>query len=117
MRVDVAAVAAEHLLAQLLPVGQVAVMRQDHAIGRVHVERLRFFLAGCRASGRIAHLADTGGAGQAAHIAGAEDIAHQAVGLVHVESTAVGGGDAGSILSAMLQQQQAVVNQLVDRRG
>ncbi|MNN67152.1 hypothetical protein D3C81_1827720 [compost metagenome] len=112
-----AAVAAEHFLAQLLPVGQVAVMRQDDAVRGVDVERLRLFLARGRAGGRVAHLADARGARQAAHVAGTENVAHQAVGLVHVESTAVGGGDAGSILSAMLQQQQAVVNQLVDRRG
>src|SRR5207253_11230855 len=63
------------------------------------------------------HLADAGRAGQASHIAGAEHIAHEAVGLVHVESTAVRGCDACSILTAVLQQQQAVVNQLVDGRG
>ncbi len=117
MRIDVAAIAPEHLLAQLLPVGQVAVMREDDAVRRIDVERLGLFLAGGRACGRVAHLADARRARQAAHIARAEHVAHQAVGLVHVESAAVGGRDARGVLTAVLQQQQAVVNQLIDGRG
>ncbi|MNQ92744.1 hypothetical protein D3C85_1081780 [compost metagenome] len=117
MRVDVATVAAEHLLAQLFRVGQVAVVGQDDAVRRAHVERLGFFLARGGAGRRVAHLADAGRARQAAHVAGAEHIAHEAVGLVHVEGAAVGRGDAGCILSAVLQQQQAVIDQLVDRAG
>ncbi len=40
---------------------------------------------------------------------------HQAVRLVQVELTALRGSDAGRILAPMLQQQQAVIEQLVDR--
>ena len=113
--VDVAAVDAEHLVFQLLPVGQVAVVREHDAERRVHVERLGLFFARRGTGRRIAHLADAGGAGQAAHVARAEHVAHHAVGLVHVEIAAVRRGNAGCILTAVLQQQQAVIEQLVDR--
>ena len=52
---------------------------------------------------------------QRAHVARAEDVAHQAAALVHVEGRALGGDDAGGILAAMLQHQQPVIEQLVDR--
>src|SRR3546814_3769175 len=35
--------------------------------------------------------------------------------FVHVEKMTMRGGDAGGILPTMLQQQQAVVDQLIDR--
>ena len=54
-------------------------------------------------------------AGQAAHVARAEHVAHHAVGLVHVEVAAVRRRDAGGVLTAMLQEQQTVIDQLVDR--
>ena len=56
-----------------------------------------------------AHVAE-----QIAHVAGAEHVAHQAVALVHVEGAALAGDDAGRILAAVLQHQQAVIEQLVD---
>ncbi|NYH15252.1 hypothetical protein GGD41_002480 [Paraburkholderia bryophila] len=115
IRIDVAAIDAEHLVFQLLPVGQVAVVREDDAERRVHVERLGFFFARRGTGRRVTHLADTGRAGQAAHVARAEHVAHHAVGLVHVKIAAVRGCDAGGVLTAMLQKQQAVIDQLIDR--
>jgi hypothetical protein len=113
--VDVAAVDPEHLVLQLLPVGQVAVVREDDPERRVHVERLCLGFARRRTGRRIADLADAEGAGQAAHVARAEHVAHHAVRLVHVEIAAVRRRDARCVLTAMLQQQQAVIDQLVDR--
>ena len=113
--VDVAAIDAEHLVFQLPPVGQVAVVREDDAERRVHVERLGFFFARRGTGGRVTDLADTGRAGQAAHVARAEHVAHHAVGLVHVEVAAVRCRDAGGVLTAVLQEQQAVIDQLIDR--
>jgi hypothetical protein len=112
--VDVAAVVLEHLLLELFPVGQVAVVRQRDAERRVDVERLRFFLAR-RTGGWIAAVADTGIALQRTHVTGAEHVAHQAVGLVHGEHAAVIGRDTRCILAAVLQQQQRVIQQLIDR--
>ncbi len=36
---------------------------------------------------------------------------------MHVEGIAFAGGNAGGILTAMLQDHQTVVKQLIDRRG
>ena len=60
-------------------------------------------------------MGDTGVAEQDPHVPGPEHVAHQAIALVHGELPAVRGDDAGRILAAMLQQQQAIVEQLVDR--
>ena len=51
-----------------------------------------------------------------AHVARAEHVAHVALSLVHVEHVAFARDDAGRVLAAMLQEHQAVVEQLVDRR-
>jgi hypothetical protein len=36
---------------------------------------------------------------------------------VHVKGIVLGGHDAGRVLAAMLQDHQAIIEQLVDRRG
>ena len=58
---------------------------------------------------RDAHVAD-----EVAHVAGAEDVAHQPAPLVHVEAVAFGRDDARGILAAMLQHGHPVVQELVD---
>ena len=50
---------------------------------------------------------------QRAHIARAKHIAHQPVVLVQMEGMAVQRGDTGGILTAVLQDLQAVIQQLV----
>ncbi|MCY1559874.1 hypothetical protein D9M68_969550 [compost metagenome] len=90
-------------------------MGEHDAERRIHVERLGLFLAGAGACGGIANLADAGRTRQRAHVARAEDVAHQAMGLVHIELVALRRRDARGVLPAMLQQQQAVIEQLVDR--
>jgi hypothetical protein len=50
---------------------------------------------------------------QVAHVARAEHVLHQARSLVHVEDRAFARDDACRVLTAMLQQQQAVVQHLV----
>ena len=115
--VDVAPIAPEHLLLQGLRVGQVAVVRQRDSERRIHVEGLSFLRVAGRALGRISHLGDTGPARQGAHVACPEDVAHLARALEHVEAVAMHGGDPRGVLAAMLQQQQGVVQQLIDRTG
>jgi hypothetical protein len=68
---------------QRVGVGQVAVVHQHDAEGRVDVERLRLFLVVGIAGRRVAHLAQAHVAGQAAHVARAEHVAHHAARLVH----------------------------------
>ena len=114
--VDVAQVLPEHRLFQLGSVGQVAVVRQHDAVGRVDVERLCFGQVAGRAGGRITHMPDPGIADQGAHVAGAEHVAHHAAAFVHVKAVAVAGHDAGCILSAVLKDLQPVIQELIDGR-
>jgi hypothetical protein len=116
VRVDVPQVLAEHLVLELVGVGQVAVMSEDDPERRVDVERLSFGRVACRAGGRVAAVRDADVARQRAHVARAEYVAHHAVALLHVKGLALAGNDASGVLAAMLQQQQPVVEQLVDGR-
>ena len=110
-----AQVAAADAFAQFGGIGQVAVVRQHDAERRADVKRLRFGAAAGIAGGGIAHVGDAGVAGEIAHVAGAEYVAHHADVFVHVERIVFDGNDAGGVLAAVLQHLQAVVQQLVDR--
>ena len=92
-------------------------MHEDDAVRRVHVERLRLLLALGRALRGVAHVAEADVAEQRAHVARAERLAHLPARLRHVEHGAVGGRDAGRVLAAVLQEEQAVVDLLVDGLG
>ena len=61
-------------------------------------------------------MTDAGIAGELAHVPSAENVAHVARSLVHVKHGAFARDDAGRVLAAMLQQEQAVVQKLIDRR-
>ncbi|MCY1389796.1 hypothetical protein D9M71_46000 [compost metagenome] len=78
--VHVAQIGFVDFLGQLLDVGQVAVVRQGDAVGRVDVERLGLGGTG-RTRGGIAHMADAHAADQALHVALLEDVADQAIVL------------------------------------
>ena len=107
---------AEQLALELFGVGEIAVVAEHDAERRIHVQRLRFRRILSRAGGGIAAVCDADVAEQLAHVACAEHVAHEAAALVHVKRAALGGYDPGRILPAMLQHQQAVVEQLIDRR-
>ena len=83
--VEVSQVALEDTFDDLGDVGEVAVMREDDAVGRVHVERLRFGDGAATGCG-IAHMADAGIAEQLGHVSGVEDICYQAVAFVEIET-------------------------------
>jgi hypothetical protein len=54
-------------------------------------------------------------AGKTAHIAGAKYIAHQPHALMHVEGITLGRGNAGGVLTPVLQQLQPIVEELINR--
>src|SRR6185436_4376827 len=108
-----AAVGHEERAAQLVRIDEVAVVAEDDAERRIHVERLRFGRRRRGARGGIAAMRDAHVAHEVAHVARAEDIAHQALALVHVEAVALGRDDAGCVLAAVLEHRQAVIEQLV----
>ncbi|MPN08604.1 hypothetical protein SDC9_155888 [bioreactor metagenome] len=115
--VGVAMIGVRQFAAQLLGIGEIAVVHHDDTEGRIHVEGLSLFLAGCIARSGIPHLTQTHITGQSTHIAGAEHILHHALGLVHEELAFLLGHDAGCILPTVLQQQQSVINQLIHGCG
>lgn len=113
--VHVAQVGFVDFLGQLLDIGQVAVVRQGNAVGRVDVERLRLRRAGA-AGGRVTHMADADAADQALHVALLEDVADQAVVLAQVQLIVMAGDDTGSVLAAMLEDGERVIQRLIDVR-
>ena len=113
--VDVAVVGVEQLGFELGRVGQVAVVRKHQAKRRVDIKRLRLVFAEGVARRRVTHLPQTDIARQGAHVAGTENVAHHALGLVHEKLAPELRDDARRVLPAMLQQQEAVVNELIDR--
>ena len=114
--VDVTEIELEELALQRLAVRQVAVVRERDAERRIDVERLRFELGGRASRRRIAAVADADVAEEIAHVARAEHVADVAARLVQVKRRAVVGDDPGGVLSAMLQEQEPVVQHLIDRR-
>jgi hypothetical protein len=113
--VHMAQVGLVDLLGQLLDIGQVAVMRQGDAIRRVDVERLRFSRRGAARS-RVAHMTDAHMANQALHVALLEHVAHQAIVLAQEQAAIMTGDNTGSILAAVLEDGQPVIQRLIDVR-
>jgi len=60
-------------------------------------------------------MADAGVAEQLGHVAGVEDVGDEAVALVEIEAIFKGCGDSGSVLTAVLQHGQRIVDYLTDR--
>ncbi|MND41941.1 hypothetical protein D3C80_327000 [compost metagenome] len=114
--VDVAAGHLELLLLERLGVGEVAVVGQHHAVGRVHVKRLGFSGTGA-ACGGISDMSYADMPLQSLHVAHFKHILHQAVGLALPEVSTVNGHDPGGILSPVLQHRQGVVEGLIDGGG
>ena len=114
--VEMAPVLALQDFAQLAGIGEIAVVRQADAVGRVHVERLGF--RGAVASGgRIANMAHAHVAPELLHVVLLEYIAHQPATLAHEQLAFGHGRDARRVLAAVLQHRQRVINALVDRAG
>ncbi len=111
--VDMTQVGFEKLFAELVRVGQVAVVGQGNTVGRVHIERLGERRARA-ARRRIAHVADTDIAHQPLHMTGPENVFHQAVGLLLSQLAAVTGHDTRRILAAMLEYGQRVIELQID---
>jgi len=95
----VAQILTEQVFLQLLGVGEIAVVAEDNTERRIDVERLRPRQRKKRSPpwdnvhGRSpCYPADT-------HVAGAEHISHQAVGLVHVEGITLAGDYPRRILT------------------
>ena len=109
-------ISGKQLCPQGLRIGEISVVHQDDAKRRIHIEGLRLFFAERIAGRGITHLTQTCIAWQCPHVAGAEHVTHHALGLVHEKFTPLLRDDTRCILTAVLQQKQRVIDQLVDRR-
>ena len=90
-------------------------MRQYQPKRCVDIKRLRLIFAKRVASRGVPHLPQADVTGQRAHVAGAKNIPHHTLGLVHEKFTMLLRDDTRRVLPAVLEQQQAVVNQLIYR--
>ena len=114
--VDVTEVELPQLAPQRLAVGEVAVVPQRDAERRIHVEGLRLELGERRSRGGIAAVADPRVAREVAHVPRAEHVLHEPRSLEHVEHGTFARDDACRILTAMLEEEKPVVEDLVDWR-
>ncbi|VXB85393.1 hypothetical protein PSEUDO8O_20039 [Pseudomonas sp. 8O] len=102
-------------LGQLLDVGQVTVVRQGDAVRRVDVERLSFGRAGATSS-RVAHMADAHMTDQALHMPLLEHVTYQTIVLAQEQAAIMAGDNTGSILAAVLEDGEPVIQRLIDVR-
>ncbi len=115
-RVEVATVAVEELVGELARVGEVAVVDEHDAVGRVDVERLRLLLARRSALRRVPAVTETDRAQERTHVARAERLADLAPRLVEVEDAArLRVAMPRRVLSPVLEEEESVVDLLVDR--
>ena len=115
VRVDMPQIVLDHLGFQLLAVGEVAVMPEHDAERRVDVKRLRLGTVERRPGCWITAVRNPHAPGQRTHVPGPEHVAHHAAAFVHVKHRTIAAHDASSVLTTVLQQQQAVIEHLVDR--
>ena len=112
--IDVVQILLLQFRPQRLRVGEIAVVRQGDAVGRVDIHRLGFREAGGAGRG-IAHMADAHPARQPFDVSLLKDLAHQPGRLAQMHLPPGAGHDAGGVLPAVLQHRQGIVNLLIDR--
>mmetsp|Transcript_9055 Transcript_9055/g.25942 ORF Transcript_9055/g.25942 Transcript_9055/m.25942 type:complete len:200 (-) Transcript_9055:74-673(-) len=112
IRVDMSLL-ADHVVVQLIGVGEVAVVRNADAVRVVGVQGLGLG-AGAGARRGVSHVADAHVPAQLEHVVLLEDVPHQAVVLSEMQPEALCRDHAGSILAPVLQDREAVEQQLVD---
>jgi len=113
-RAQMAAVFLGKQFCQFVVVGQVAVVTQADAVRRIDIERLCFGCL-CTTGCRVTNVANANVTGQAQHVTLVEHVANKAVALALAHAVVAPGNDTCSILAAMLQHGQCVVDTLVNR--
>ena len=104
----------KHVLLELIGISQIAVVRQHQTERRIDVKRLCLGRVIGRACGRITTMSNAPLPHQATHVTGTKHIANEARAFVHVKTPAFTGRYAGRILTTVLQDLKAVIQQLID---
>ena len=94
---------------------EVPVVGKENSERGVDIKGLTFQVVACAPLRRVAHVSDTGVADKVSHIPCAKDVAHKALGFKKRKAVALHRADAGSILSAVLQQKERIIDLLIDR--
>ncbi len=115
-RIDMAEIFFEQAFFQGFRIGEIAIVGEDDAIGRIHIEGLGFFHRVGEPSGGIANMAHAHVALQLPHILGLEDVLHQPRVLLQVDPASRTGSDARRILPPMLKHQQGIIECLIHGR-
>ena len=99
--------------AQIIGIGQITVVSNADAIGRVNIEWLSQCRAGTAGCG-IAHMAYANVAHQSRHMLSAEHISRQTNTFADVNLTIMVGDNASGILTAMLQHSQGIIEPYIN---
>jgi hypothetical protein len=110
VRIDVP---AGQKLRQFFRIGQIAVVREADTVGVVRVQGLRFGAASGPGRG-IAAVADAHVAAEFFHVVLLEHVLDETVVLAQVQAAAFGRDNAGGVLTAVLQDREAVKEHLID---
>ena len=116
-RIDMTTVQFVKFLSQLFGVCQIAVVSQNNTEGCIDVKRLRFIRSRCISLSRITYLSNTAVTEQVSHIASSKNVTHKAHAFMHMEMTSFNRTDTGGVLTAVLQQQECIVQPLVNGTG
>ena len=90
---------------QLSSIGEVSVMDQHNAVGRVHIKRLCFLFLLCVTPGRIANVSQTDSPLEAAHVPGSVSLTDLTAGFANVESVLIRCRNTGGVLTAVLKER------------
>ena len=113
IRIDVTTNRVSQAFRQFFRIGQIAIVRDANAVGIIGVEGLRFGTRGRTGRG-VAAMTNAHVAAKLRHMMGLEDILHESVVLAQVQTTAFCRHHAGRVLTAVLQDGQAVKEELID---
>jgi hypothetical protein len=112
--IDMTQILPKHLALELRSIGQVAIVPKHNAKRGIDIKRLRF-CCGRGAGGRVTHMCNAGISDQTPHVSGLKNVLHKTIVFMHIKGITITSHDARSILTTMLQYQQAIIEQLIDR--
>jgi len=111
--IDMSSDRVSEMRSEFFGIGEVAIVSDANAVRIVGVKRLGFG-ATTGASSGIATVSDSNIASKFNHMVSEEDIFDESIVFAKMETTHVGGDDASSVLSTVLQDSQTIKEHLID---